>query len=370
MNYGKKSLEDLYSGIAGKPVQPRNHLNVLGEAVDLYKRVEDNYDHVGTVSDADFRKIHNVATKQGDGAVKELVELSGFQSQEEWVHAVLTSYDVIWSNLEEFVQKKRAGDTPLSDKMHGAVGSINLWEIVAPAMEHILVEKKDARKLYNELFTKSFAEGTVSVGDGELLLSLFTECSKGSVGDLVTSAGVNVELKVGMARVVSSRGGNVSHDKQVLTQLAQKPEQITQEDIDEVEKILRITLIKKAFGNTATTKQLVASDSQDFNTRMQQFGGLMLYEYGNSGDDEDHGFDVLLAVYQKGFGKTRSFPEHGRMSEGTFYKANYVNVKDYSNVSSAVSNGMIAFKYDGDGVYMYYPGSNTTAAFKSQFKRY
>tara|TARA_R110000772_G_scaffold268635_1_gene396953 strand:+ start:1288 stop:2454 length:1167 start_codon:yes stop_codon:yes gene_type:complete len=31
MNYGKKALENLYSGIAGKPVQPRKHLNVLGE---------------------------------------------------------------------------------------------------------------------------------------------------------------------------------------------------------------------------------------------------------------------------------------------------------------------------------------------------
>ena len=70
MNYGKKALEDLYNGIAGKSVPLRKHLSVFSEDVDLYKRVEDGYDHVGTVSDADYRKIHNVATKQGDGAVK------------------------------------------------------------------------------------------------------------------------------------------------------------------------------------------------------------------------------------------------------------------------------------------------------------
>ena len=32
MKYSKKALEDLYNGIAGKPVAQRKHLNVLGEA--------------------------------------------------------------------------------------------------------------------------------------------------------------------------------------------------------------------------------------------------------------------------------------------------------------------------------------------------
>lgn len=62
MNYGKKALEDLYSGVAGKPVAPRKHLNILGEEVDLYTRHEDEYSHVGEVSDETFAKINRIAT--------------------------------------------------------------------------------------------------------------------------------------------------------------------------------------------------------------------------------------------------------------------------------------------------------------------
>ena len=62
MNYGKKALEDLYSGIAGKPVQPRKHLNILGEEVDLYTKHDNKYSHVGEVTDENFAKINRIAT--------------------------------------------------------------------------------------------------------------------------------------------------------------------------------------------------------------------------------------------------------------------------------------------------------------------
>ena len=62
MNYGKKALEGLYSGIIGKPVLPRRHLNVLGEEVDLYTKLDNEYSHVGEVSDESFAKISRIAT--------------------------------------------------------------------------------------------------------------------------------------------------------------------------------------------------------------------------------------------------------------------------------------------------------------------
>jgi hypothetical protein len=62
MRYGKKALEDLYSGVAGKPVQPRKHLNILGEEVDLYTKRDNEYSHVGEVSDENFAKINRIAT--------------------------------------------------------------------------------------------------------------------------------------------------------------------------------------------------------------------------------------------------------------------------------------------------------------------
>ena len=46
MNYGKKALEDLYSGVAGKPVVPRKHLEVLGEGTAQEHNIPERA-HVG-----------------------------------------------------------------------------------------------------------------------------------------------------------------------------------------------------------------------------------------------------------------------------------------------------------------------------------
>lgn len=62
MNYNKKDLEDLYGGVAGKPVAQRKHLDVLGEDVDLYTKTHDEYEHIGHVSDENFAKINRIAT--------------------------------------------------------------------------------------------------------------------------------------------------------------------------------------------------------------------------------------------------------------------------------------------------------------------
>ena len=64
-------------------------------------------------------------------------------------------------------------------------------------------------RLFEELANYAFAEGTVSVGKFELIISLFTEATKGDVGDLAVHLldgnGQQIEVKVGMARVVSQR---------------------------------------------------------------------------------------------------------------------------------------------------------------------
>jgi len=78
MNYGKKSLENLYSGIAGKPVQPRKHLNILGEEVQInvsgeregnYNITTAYFDKVVNpmmhTSKADNHRLHEIIFKRG-----------------------------------------------------------------------------------------------------------------------------------------------------------------------------------------------------------------------------------------------------------------------------------------------------------------
>jgi hypothetical protein len=60
MNYGKKSLESLYSGIAGKPTQPRKHLDVLGEAKVTFE-YEGSEPETVEISDDNARELRNIA---------------------------------------------------------------------------------------------------------------------------------------------------------------------------------------------------------------------------------------------------------------------------------------------------------------------
>ena len=60
MNYGKKALENLYSGIAGKPIQPRKHLNILGEAKVTFE-YEGSEPETVEISDENARELRNIA---------------------------------------------------------------------------------------------------------------------------------------------------------------------------------------------------------------------------------------------------------------------------------------------------------------------
>ena len=80
---------------------------------------------------------------------------------------------------------------------------------------------------------------------------------------------------------------------------------------------------------------------------------------------------MVLAVFQKGkkvagvdqmqqriYGPTsRPRKREVLSSPGTFYDANYVDVRDITTVIKAVDEGFLQFGFGGDGVYIFYPGA-------------
>lgn len=120
--------------------------------------------------------------------------------------------------LENFIKAKKSS-TVFTDAMKSWTSSIPgsrsiQQELLIPQIRLIFNNRNpDAEsgvnRLFEEIANYAFAEGTVSVGKFELVISLFTEATKGSVGDLAIHLedknGQQIEVKVGMARVVSQR---------------------------------------------------------------------------------------------------------------------------------------------------------------------
>lgn len=354
-----KSLDQVYlNESANKKVDklPRQKVNLFFEDVNLFRSEGDDYELVGSVDDKDYRKIVNIVKKEGDKSIEKLVEQSGFANQTRYIKNFLGDFDVNYGEVEILSQIKQKLNS-ITNQIGGPQGELSLHEAVFPALRKILSGETPEKleQFYNSLFVKSFSEGNVSVGDGELLLSLFTECFKGDVGDLKTPSGLNVELKVGKGRIISARGGGFKNDKNKLEELAVKPD-LTVEDLQEAK--FTGDVMKKAFANSSILQQFINQNITDPNQRMQHFAGIILNEYGNEG------FDVVLFVYQKGF--SRKAGEF--MDTGTFDKARYLNVTNYANILNAINDNFIAFDFDGEGVYIGYPGSNVKAKFKLDLK--
>lgn len=355
-----KSLDNVYlKESAGKAVSklPRQQVHLYNENNNLFRGEDGDYEYVGAVDDKDYRKIVNIIKKEGDESVDNLVKQSGFDSQQRYIKNFFADFDVNYGEIEILTQIKQNLNS-ITGKVGGSHGEFSLRQVIFPVLEKVLANEtpENIEQFYNSLFVRTFDEGNVAVGDGELLISLFTECFKGDVGDLKTPSGLNIELKVGQGRIVSARGGGFKNDLEKLKELAVKDD-LSVEDLQEVK--FTGDMMKKAFNNTAILQQFINQDDKSPENRMQQFGGIVLNEYGKEG------FDILLAVYQKGFKRKAGITA----DVGTFDKARYLNVSSYNNIFNAVKNNFISFAYDGDGIYIGYTGSNTIAGFKKEFKR-
>jgi len=355
-----KSLDQVYlqeSAFRKVDILTRQKVRIYCEENNIFKGEEGSYEYVGAVDDKDYRKIVNIVKKEGDKSIRNLVQQSGFDTQERYIKNFFNDFDVNYGEIEILSQIKQSLNS-ITSKVGGIQGEFSLHQIIFPVLEKILANEteENIEQFYNSLFVRTFSEGNVSVGDGELLLSLFTECFKGDVGDLKTPGGLNIELKVGKGRIISARGGGFKNDLEKLNELAVKDD-LSVEDFQEVK--FTGDMMKKAFNNTAVLQQFINQDDKSPDNRIQQFGGIVLNEYGKEG------FDILLVVYQKGFKRKAGVTA----DVGTFDKARYLNVSSYNNIFNAVKNNFISFDYDGDGIYIEFPGSNKIAGFKTEFKK-
>ena len=396
------SLEDIYKKQVRGKIPPRKHLRVLGEA-------EINIKYTGelkgkTIKDLDNRtvkKVEHYLQGEAEGSVilkkdlaiiKALATDAGFPKQTNWLRFLFSTFDdVNYEGLADLVKTKNSLNT--LESLNGNLGTINLWDICVPQLRMFLPEA-DWERFYFSVFARDFKEGNVSVGRGELALSLLTEAKKGNPGDLLIGQ-QQVELKTGKARVLSARKRGFADDRKKIDQIidqhfASIEVKVDTTDVEGVppedqeapsEDIL--SSINRDFWNNAFAKEVLTKEkltlalagSKDGADALQNIGALLLWEYGNHGqkDDEEapHGFDVLLAVFQHGMKEAKSGkrrdggPPEAHFVEQTWVAANYINVKGeqgLNNIHQAMKEGLVKFAYDKDGVYVLYPGSSSSGA--------
>lgn len=205
MNFNKpskpfkyKSLVDVYT----ESRQIQENVNIIG--VPEAGEQED----LGSVTNDEYQKLKRLVLSKADGGVESLVkQLLRLGKWEEisdidtLVLEIFLQHDIDVQVLNKIVEKKKNGSLGKLESCVNKNGTWNLMQAVDP-LARKLTKKFD--KLFKDLTYKVQPKiATVSVGPGEISLSMFTNATKGDVGDLMLD-GMELEIKGDGGRLGSS----------------------------------------------------------------------------------------------------------------------------------------------------------------------
>ena len=391
----------------------------------------------------------------------------------------LESSNCDWDLVEAFVNNK---DKPsllsiISNMLPPGGGGI-MSVLVKIIQENLQLEEQLAIRLYYSLFNLPFAESTVSVGKGELVMALFTDAQKGSVGDIMIagdkaveededgnitkndqgleSNGAQIEVKVGKARVISARGGKFLEPnmdvervyaarKQADGSITSTPHRTDKPGFQGISKdkfkrdqghsqyyqtegqhLTNEEFVNHLFGDKHANPGFNAFDRKDnicssqmlailnnidsqagfdktpnYRLRDQLISTSIVWSYANPPGGSGHGFDYLLAILSTGHeGKSekdsiewndRNLKNHSKYAKkseisgrmiwdpriGTGDKDHGIAIPckgadGFHQIYKAISSGTLTVsrasstgKLDGEGMYMYYQGSDTNVGHES-----
>lgn len=194
-----KSLTDVYM---------ESKLPVI-ENVEIVGIPDDGQrEELGTVTEPEYQKLKRLVLSKADGGVESLVkQLLRLGQWEEiadidtLVLEIFLQHDIDVQVLNKIVEKKKSGSL---GKLERCIEKSKKWNLL-DAVDPIAVKlTKNFTQLFRDLTQKVQPKiATVSVGPGEISLSMFTNATKGSVGDLMLG-GIELEIKGDGGRLGSS----------------------------------------------------------------------------------------------------------------------------------------------------------------------
>lgn len=201
MNYNKRDLESLYSGIAGKPVLPRKHLNVLGEDTEVSVthasgeketfRLEDSYGKIVA------RQLRVSQTSDVDDYIDSIFDQGNWTGpKQEKPKKVLkdiiinTSYD----NSVELVEYLSSNKDSLLSFNSLPTGQVfNFANKIESSLPGTF-NGDGIIEFIHDVHLNVIPKASTGVGLGESTFSIFGSAQKGNSGDLLWD-GQEVEIK-------------------------------------------------------------------------------------------------------------------------------------------------------------------------------
>ena len=196
-----KSLTDVYSSIHKSPVN--ENVNIVGIPSNGQEQ-----EQLGSVSDDYYQRLKRLVLSKGEGGaeslIKQLLRLSQWEEIEDIdtiVLEIFLNYELNIQVLNKIVEKKKSGNLGTIENFLNKSGVKDLTSCLDPLIKKLT---PSWLTLFTELTKKVQPKiNTVSVGPGEISLTLFTNATKGSVGDLQVN-GMEIEIKGDGGRLGSS----------------------------------------------------------------------------------------------------------------------------------------------------------------------
>ena len=192
MNYSRKDLEDLYSGVAGKPVQPRKHLNVWMER-DIEEDVAQGKPE-GAVTKSDIIKLldqleaDNVLNTDDLGYVKNFLSIRPYKGKivQHLNNHNLNERTIVEGNVEDIILDVLSLNGDVENYAHYLDKQVNLANI--PKFGFMINEVVKVSGLSPDTVRHMIhIKGTESgrgVGKGEISTSaLFGDIMQGGAGE-------------------------------------------------------------------------------------------------------------------------------------------------------------------------------------------
>jgi len=240
MNYSRKDLEDLYSGVAGKPIAQRKHLSVFGEAPDqqqLFRQLTGGKNKgaevtiptkdqaVGKYDVEDTKKIsltdediENFKTLNSEDQlrVKKYIESTAFRG------LIQNSFKGSDDEVEEAFRLLMSSHLP-ADSIHSVIQDINtdravntkLLSTVGNYTPGQIFSSDDAWEVYKILMP--IGVGKLQQGPGEVAFAMMSPDVDESVKGDISINGELFELKVNGGRISDKAGPDAESIKSIMS---------------------------------------------------------------------------------------------------------------------------------------------------------
>lgn len=149
-------------------------------------------------------RIINNIDNNTEGLIKALLEQSGFPSDGDILTLTVEAFNkqnIDSKGLEEVIKQKKGNELGNFEGKLNTEGVFNIKEEVLNPVVKKFTETPE--QLIDNLFKITPPQKTVGVGPGEVCIALFTNCKKGSTGDLICGD-KKIEIKASGGRVGKS----------------------------------------------------------------------------------------------------------------------------------------------------------------------